>query len=179
VGAVVATTQDVILQAVVDKLLTDLADLGITASQCWISDDPEIENAPIQQNWFLVVSPMAGQFNGSIIDGAGTYGVQEDAGVTVAIFTAIKTDRAGQSAQALLDADRGLLPLKHRILKSLAGKQLYATAAPTVELLINYMAPLHCSNPDRHRCEGAHTGLKRLLLSFSTDFLWDTVDIET
>lgn len=171
---VLPTTQDIILQAVVDKLLASMSDIGLTTSQCWIGVDSDIENAPIQHNWFLVVSPMAGQFSGAMIDGGGENTVQEDSGVTITVYSSLKLDRSGQAEQVLNHSSRGLLYLKRRTLKALAGLQLYSAAAPTVPLLVNHMAPLGSGNPETYYRNGQDTAkLHRQQLSFSTDFLWD------
>lgn len=161
----ISTDQSTILQAVVTRLIGEIADLN--AANCYESaePDPTVERS---HNFFVQVSIGDGQFPQHFQVGGGINQVTEEASVWVTAFSRIKTDQAQHAKQLLTDSSRGLLVLKKQILAALAGHDLQDAAGN--EILRNYMAVVGAARPI-HQWEE----FSAISISFSTDFDWDLV----
>lgn len=162
--AVVPTTQKTVLEAVVARLKAEVSELN-GESLCYVSDyiDPP-EN--VQTDLFAQVSPSDGQFDVDIQEGAGENDVREYAGVIVTVFSRVKLDRNGKTESLLVDATRGMLPLKRKIIRALAGRQLSSGGS---DLLVNHVFAQRASAPRYDR----DLRLGVMSIFFSTDFEWD------
>lgn len=158
----VASTQAEVLEAIVERLISQIEQLA--DNTCFLSLTPE-PPVNVSQNLFVTVAPLAGTFGEGEFEGGGENVTFERAGVVVTIFSAIKLDRVAHAAEILLDKNRGLLEWKRKILRTLAGHD------PTVEggdeTLTELVTPLD-SSPITY--DGKHA---RLMLTFSTDIDWD------
>jgi hypothetical protein len=105
-----------VLQAILLRLQTALA---LSDRQCYpVARPQDAPSIPMGGDYWLTVSPGAGNF-GPEEQADGN--VTEDSDVTVTAYTRIKTDSVGHDTDLLLDAARGLLPIKKAILKALVG----------------------------------------------------------
>lgn len=167
--AVVNTTQKAVLEAVVTRLKANVTELNGDAL-CYVSDYPEPpEN--VQTELFAMVSPSDGQFDVDIQEGAGANDVREYAGVVVTVFSRVKLDRHGRTESLLVDSTRGMLPLKRKILRALAGQQLSSGGN---DLLVNHCFAQRASAPRYD----PRINLGVMSLYFSTDFAWDLSEDE-
>lgn len=160
----IPTTQTAVLSAVVTRLHAQVSELG-NESVCFVSDYP-YPPPNVASDLFATVSPVDGQFDEDIQVGAGNNSLIEYAGIVVTVFSRMKLDRAGKTESLLQDADRGLLPIKRKILKALASHRLLSGSD---ELLTSYLHALKSSAP-RYDPD-----LKMGVMSlfFKTDFEWD------
>lgn len=109
-------TQDQVLAAFLLKLRTDL---GLDATNCFEVDIPEFAplDLPSSGNGIVVtVCAGDGQFP---IDEQASVQLAEDSDIYVTWCTRIQLDRASRVANLQHDAQRGILPWKNRILRSL------------------------------------------------------------
>lgn len=168
-ATVCPTDQITVLQAVVAKLRTDLADL-VTDSTCFASDTPW-PGVEIHDNLFVTVAPRDGQFDSDHPIGAGAKGIIEHTTIQVTAWSRLQLDRLEHAIHAFCDPDRGLLRIKQRILTSLAGQQLYADPPEnTVPLLVEWLRPTQAQHPPlRH----ADDDFSSFSLSFEAPFYWD------
>ena len=163
--AVIATNQVDVLAAVVTRLKAAVTELD-GDSLCYVSDYPAPpEN--VQNDLFATVSPSDGTFDVDLQEGAAANDVREYAGILVTVFSKMKLDRHGRTDSLLSDSTRGLLPLKRKILKALAGHRLQDGSSN--DLTTSYLYAQKASAP---RWD-ADTKLGVMSLYFSTDFLWD------
>ncbi|HEY4259089.1 MAG TPA: hypothetical protein VGM98_02965 [Schlesneria sp.] len=165
-----ATNQIVVLQAIVDKLRVDISDLLGSESTCFISDVPW-PGVDVQDQVFCTVSPANSQFMLEDPTGAGPDGVIEMAIFQVSAWSKILLDEIERSAIAMTDSTRGSLTLKQRVLKSLAGKQLYSNDGQP--LLMSYLRPTSAVHPASGQGKGDFTSFS---LAFQGAYYWDLSD---
>lgn len=170
------TDHSTVLNAIMRKLQNDLADVFSNEAVLYISDQ-EV-SVEMTDNISCTVSPREGQFPSDTIDGAGQYAVFENANIDVTVRSRIQTDQTERSTEAYLDSERGLLPLKKRVLKSLAGQQLYANPTFGTQddydisqgaLLTAVMAPVRAS----HQSGQLQDEFSEFTLTFACQFGWD------
>jgi hypothetical protein len=164
------TTQSTILLAIVAKLRADLPDVFGTDATCFVSDVPW-PSLEVQDDLFCTVCPTSSRFDADYPVGAASRGIVEVGGFQVTVWSRLSLDQLEQSLLALTDADRGLLNLKQRVLRSLAGQQLYADP-PTnsAPLLIKYLCPTSATHsPSRQ----ASVDFNSIGLAFEAPFYWD------
>jgi hypothetical protein len=164
------TNQIVVLQAIVDKLRVDINDLFGSGSTCFISDVPW-PGVDVQDQVFCTVSPANSQFMLEDPTGAGPDGVVEMAIFQVSVWSKILLDEIERSAIAMTDNTRGSLTLKQRVLKSLAGQQLYANDGQP--LLMSYLRPTSAIHPASGQGKGDFTSFS---LAFQGAYYWDLSD---
>lgn len=164
----IPTDHATVLQAVVDRLIDQLEDVGVSGKTCFIADEPEIVETPSADNLFITVCPIDSQFDEGALVGAAENLCIEESGVLVSIHSAMDLDRVEHAKAVLTNSQRGLLVIKQRILKALTGHRLVDGGGN--ELLVNLIHPMRAQNlvPRNDR-----TRLKRVSLMFSTDFQWD------
>lgn len=164
----VPTDQETVLTAVVDRLITQVHAFG--DKNCFLTAAP-LEEIPenVRDQVVCTVSPTDSQFEMDVHEGAGIFSTIEDAGVILNVFNAVKLDRVGHDAAALTHESRGLLRLKHEILKALSGHDLKNDAGE--QILANVMAPMNSGAPRSYKQK---LGLvSDLSVTFSCDFEWD------
>ncbi len=164
------TNQTLVLQAIVDKLRSDISDLFGGESTCFISDVPW-PGVEVQDQIFCTVSPANSQFILEDPTGAGPAGVVEMAIFQVSVWSKILLDEIERSAIAMTDNTRGSLTLKQRVLKSLAGQQLYANDGEP--LLMSYLRPTSAMHPASGQGKGDFTSFS---LAFQGAYYWDLSD---
>ncbi len=164
------TNQTLVLQAIVDKLRSDISDLFGGESTCFISDVPW-PGVEVQDQIFCTVSPANSQFILEDPTGAGPAGVVEMAIFQVSVWSKILLDEIERSAIAMTDNTRGSLTLKQRALKSLAGQQLYSNDGEP--LLMSYLRPTSAMHPASGQGKGDFTSFS---LAFQGAYYWDLSD---
>lgn len=158
----IPTTQEAVLQAIVDRLREQL---DLNPSTCFLSIDPE-PCANISHNLFLTVSPDGGQFREGEFAGAGENLVIENTHAVITIFSQIRLDRVEHATSFLTDNARGVLTMKRKVLKALAGHILVDTDGNA--LLVDYLEPVSAPRPQSDRAK-----IGDVQLWFSTNFHWD------
>ena len=143
----------------------------LTESNCFLTAKPLDEPpAAVRNMVFCTVSPTDSQYDQGAHEGGGINATFELAGVEIVVYNAVRLDQVGHDAAALTDAARGLLILKHDILRALSGHDLQDGNGN--EILINMMAPLLSGSPRSIKGDGdRHVG--DISLQFSTDFEWN------
>jgi hypothetical protein len=164
------TTQSALLLAIVAKLRTDLPDIFGTDATCFVSDVPW-PSLEVQDDLFCTVCPTSSRFDADYPLGAGNRGIVEIGTFQVTVWSRLSLDQLEQSLLALTDVDRGLLGLKQRVLRSLAGQQLYADP-PTnsVAMLIKYLCPTAATHPPSRQVSSDFSSIG---LTFEAPFYWD------
>jgi len=167
----VDVTQSVVLQRVVARLRDQLS---LDPRQCFESlqaeSPPEI---PPGGNYFLSVSPGSGQFWPEE-QVAGN--ITEQWGVVVTGYARIQLDSVNHDDRILHDDVRGLLEIKHKILKSLCGHDLLTADGDTFLRQVLYAtsagqpqigSPISNGQPRRDMYIGW------ISVAFGVDFDWD------
>lgn len=164
------TNQIVILQAIVDRIRSEINDSFGSEATCFISDVPwpAIE---IHDTIICTVSPSSAQFVQEEPTGAGPAGVVELASFQVSVWSKIQLDQMERSVLALTDPDRGILVLKRRVLKALAGQQLYSTDGQP--LLISYLRPISATHPAAGKAQDEFASFS---IAFQGSYYWDLSD---
>lgn len=170
------TDQATVLKAVMGKLQFDLQDIFGHESVLYVSDQQI--TVELADNLSCTVAPAQGEFPAAEIDGSAQYQVLENSHFEVTVRSRIQTDQIERSEQAYLDESRGLLPIKKRVLKSLAGQQLYSQPeygdqatydTSTGALLWMVLAPSRAV----HQSKQAEDEFSEFTVSFSCQFQWD------
>lgn len=164
------TNQIVVLQAIVDRLRADINDLFGSEATCFISDVPW-PGIDVQDQVICTVSPANSQFVQEEPTGAGPAGVVEMAIFQVSVWSKILLDEMERSAIAMTDNARGVLALKRRVLRSLAGQQLYASDGQP--LLMSYLRPTSAIHPASGQGKGDFTSFS---IAFQGAYYWDLSD---
>ena len=164
------TNQIVVLQAIVDRLRTDINDLFGSEATWFISDVPW-PGIEVHDQVICTVSPANSQFVQEEPTGAGPAGVVEMAIFQVSVWSKILLDEMERSAIAMTDNTRGSLTLKQRVLKSLAGQQLYANDGQP--LLMSYLRPTSAIHPASGQRQGDFTSFS---IAFQGAYYWDLSD---
>jgi hypothetical protein len=118
--------------------------------------------------YWLTVAMGAGQFVPEEQDDGN---VTEDTEITVSIYTRIRTDSTGHDEDLLLDASRGLFPLKQHVMYTLVGEDLQNSSGDTY--LRQLMHVRRSEGPDivMIGTEGVQCGVLRLTFGVSFDWL--------
>ena len=164
------TTQDVILEAIVERLISTIPELN--DQTCWVSDQP-IPNTLPQGKFAVTVSMGAGRFPAEFFAGGGSSTVTEDGSVVITIILATTLDRPKRAWRRIVGGSSAnmpsLLSFKLAILKSL----LAGTWEPKADgqpILRDLIAPLSCDDP-RDVQIGETIG-SAMQMRFSTVFDW-------
>lgn len=158
----VNVTQEVVLTAVVDRLVAQLA---INANRCYVSTQP-LSTIPPGGDYFVTVSLGDGQFDAEIQEQHAVQ-LQEQTEVIITVLTRMHLDRADRDIYLLTDDTRGLLTIKRLILKALVGHDLVEGAGDT--FLRRLVAVKYAEKPqyDPEKMVGW------LSIHFAVDFDWD------
>lgn len=163
------TTQNDVLLAIVAKLRHDIPEFDAD-SACFISDVPW-PGIEVQNNLFATICPHDSSFDGQFPVGAGSFGIVEFAMFNVSVWSRIETDQLEHTDGALTDSIRGLLPLKQKVLKSLAGQQLYSDAPTnTRPLLVEWLRPTTAQHPPSRQFDDDFSSFS---IVFEADMQWD------
>lgn len=162
----VDTTADAVFDAIVAQLRTAL---DLNKNTCFETLSPLVAPAnPLSGDYFVTVSPGPGEFiHGEQVED----NVSENSNVLIAGYVRIQTDQLEKDYQRLHDDKRGLLTVKHNILKALCGQDIPLTDGN--RFLRQPIFCTHCSQPDRGTVAGSNYELARIILTFGVDFDWD------
>lgn len=167
----VFTDQDEVLTAIVERLRSEIAEFN-APNKCFVSIDPEPEEEQ-RQSIFATVSPIDGEFEAGVFDGAGGHGALERSGFTVTVFSKINLDRPDEQYQALQNESRGLFSLKKKILKALLRNSTGGVWTPTnasgASLLADYIAPARAGFP----MAADNSKHAKLSVTFSASWTWN------
>lgn len=156
------TTPAAILQWVKEQLKTQL---HLSDSQCFLTADSLSPPTAPAADIFLTVSPGGGQFH---LPEAAPGNLQERWTFRVRIFCRVLLDRADHDESRLLDAARGLLGWKQKVLAVLTGLDNPAWN------LRGWIAPVAAAEPQW--LQGGRNGelhYLSLAIDFQADFDWD------
>ena len=167
-----ATTQDLILTAIVDRLINQIAEYN--DQNCWESDDPVPLSHPGGYE-FCTVSFGAGNFPHEFFTGGGAETLTEAGSVTIAPTVTLTGDRPRRRRRRLTsDTDgRNLINRKLQILKALFGSS-WEPADGDQPLLRDLPSPVNCSAPAEVMIGEAR--MLQLRLTIATTFDWDLSD---
>lgn len=164
------TDQATVLSRVLVRMIDTIGEFN--ESTCFLTAQPLQEPiASVQNNLFCTVSPTSGTYDESVFVGAGEHCVIENGGIIIVVYNAMRLDRSSHDSILLTDATRGLLTLKWKIIKALAGHVLQDQEGNSI--LVNPMAPERAE--DIRSMWERPVGLGDMALVFSTDFEWDIV----
>lgn len=148
----------------------DISDHFATESTCFISDVPW-PGVDVNDDLFCTVCPASSHFDRDRPIGAADQGVVEQGVFQVTVWSRLSLDRLEHSAVAMTQAHRGLLKLKQRVLKALAGQQLYSDPPiNTVPLLIEHLRPTQSVHPLSRQVNADYSSFS---LIFDAPFYWD------
>lgn len=161
----IPTTQVTVLERVIARIINQLPqDFG--TKNCFLTLDPLPPKLRTHPQLCCTVSPMGGMYEG--VEGGGHNQVFELSGVIVGVWSAMVLDEDGHAEAVLNHQAKGLLRIKRRLLKSLAGHNLVDENGDAI--LISFMAPKESQHPQEMRPLREFTGFT---LYFSTEFEWD------
>ena len=119
-------TQADVFQSILTRLQTAL---GLNDRQCFAVARPQ-DAPPIPPGGDYFATVAFG--NGSFPDGEQTpANITEDTQAIVTVYNRLRTDSTNQDAYLLMDATRGLMPLKKLVLAALVGQDLTNKANQT------------------------------------------------
>lgn len=156
------TTPAAILPWIIERLR---AALRLSASQCFLAADHLSPPTAPPGDVFLTVSPGSGQFH---LPEAAPGHLQERWTFRVRIYCRVLLDRADHDESRLLDATRGLLTWKQKVLAALTGLD-----NPQWNLR-GWIAPVAATEPQW--LQGGRNGelnYLSLAIDFQADFDWD------
>lgn len=164
-----ATTQDLILTAVVERLIEAIEDYN--DQNCWESDDP-VPHSHAGGSEFCTVSFGAGNFPHEFYTGGGSATLTEAGSIIIAPTVPLTGDRPGRRRRRLTnDPDgRNLINRKRQILKALFGSD-WEPADGAKPLLRDLPHPVSCTAPG-----DVHVGDAMMLqarITIATTFDWD------
>lgn len=157
------TTQAVVLQAIVDRLIESIDDQN--EATCYLSQWPE-RPPTMPADFVLTVSAGEGRYDAEAYTGGGQETVFEQSIVIVSIFARRELDEIGHDEQLLIHTTLGLMGKKREVLKALAQWDLRNPSG--VRLLIDQIKPLQAEAPGHVDRSAAD-----LAMSFGCDFHWD------
>jgi hypothetical protein len=167
-----ATTQDLILTAIVDRLIASISEYN--DQNCWETDDPVPLSHPGGYE-FCTVSFGGGNFPTEFFAGGGAETLTEAGSVIIAPTVTLTGDRPRRRRRRLTgDSDgRNLMNRKRQILVALFGSD-WEPVDGDKPLLRDLPSPIHCSAPAE-----VHVGESLMLqmrLTVATIFDWDLTD---
>lgn len=161
----VLTTQAELFEEIRARITEQIGEFSVP-NTCFIVVDPSEFTPSQRQTLCATISPHSGDFEQGIFTGAGIDGVVEQSGFTVTVWSQMRLDRHDEKTESMLDAARGLFPLKRKILKALAGWMPVDDAGAS--LLVEYIAPISAGFP-----QVAPDGYCTMSLAFSLAWNWD------
>lgn len=161
------TTQKLILQAFVARLIADIDDYN--SQNCFVSDQP-VPPQFIGGRSFCTVSPGSGRFPQEFFGGAGDHTLVEDASVIITPGMARKLDKPHKRDAVILNLSDSLVQRKHDILQSLFG-EIWEPADGDQPLLRDLPSPVSVTAPADVRV--GETDMIALQITVATVFDWD------
>lgn len=163
----VPTDQISVLTAFRDRLLDTVAEL--TPNNLIITDADDPPPAAMNQRYWCALWVLGGEFDDSLMTGAGSNFVSEAGGVSLSVYRENYDDRVGQDKEALMGGDpTALLKLKHKVLQAMSGQYLFANQQ---QILLDCIKPLRSDHP---RTQKSETGRRaNVYLEFGTPFFWN------
>jgi len=164
----IETRIDVTQSAVLDRLVEFLrAELPLEERSCYLAIEPLSPPViPKSGDYFVTVSPGPGNF----VEGEQVpVNVTEEWSITVTAYTRVRLDSTDHHRQLMLNASRGLIILKRRLLKALVGVDLAIEANGTEGFLRNYLYAKSATQPQWDEKKG----IAWIGVDFGVDFDWD------
>ena len=164
------TRVDTTADAALDSVLSHLrVQLDLNQDTCFETLSPlSAPFNPLSGDFFVTVSPGDGRFvEGEQVEG----NVSEDFNVIITGYVRIATDQLENDKQRLHDDTRGLLTVKHKLLKALCGQDIPLTE--DTYFLRNPIYVFGCTAPERGVIGDTNTLIAWISLSFGLDFDWD------
>ncbi len=166
-------TQDQVMLAFLLKLRTDLS---LQESTCYEVEHPDLAPQEITQGDVVItVCPGDGTFP---IEEQASVQLAEDSDVIITWFTKIALDRQSRITNLLHDPNRGILPWKRRILKSLlpttaaaGGNRLLLPTGANFTRGEIFVKSYHRANWDKDKMIGWAS------LVFGVNFDWDLTSV--
>lgn len=155
----------VILQRIAARLRSEL---GLNDRQVFLTLEPTAApTIPPGGDVCLTVALGDGRFDEANQIGGTRETLVEETSVTVTAYVRTKLDAGDHAEALLLEAARGLLVWKQRILKALDGIDL--ADDNDSRLLVQYLNAIQSWRP---RIDG-HTQIAMIAVAFTVDFNWD------
>ena len=168
-SSVCPTNEIAILTAIVEKLRADMDDIIPNETTCFISDVPW-PDVTVHDDTFCTVCLRDGGYGEQEPTGGGSFGIIENAIFQVTFWSKLSTDQIEHSIYAMTDATRGILKLKQRVLKCLAGQQMFDGTTPL--LASGCLRPVSSMHPPSRQGDADYTSFS---LAFAGSFYWDLV----
>lgn len=141
--------------------------LQVDEKAVWLTTNPlGKQNFPPGHDFFATVH--VGDGTWPFADGEGVAEqAYEDVDMEVTIYSRIALDQPDKATSLLLDADRGLLPAKRKVLKSLLGSDL--TTGPDGDTFLREL--IKCKGSSRPEYDSTE-GVGWLTLKFGLSYDW-------
>jgi len=159
----VDVTQTDVLELVVKHLREQLE---LNERTCWETIEPLAVQIPRGGPFFVTVAPGEGQFEPGE---QAPRNITEEWSITVTGYTRPKVDSTDHDEKLLRDAARGLLVVKHKILKALVGEDIQNKNRD--EFLRQLLYAQHSSRPQFDK----EKGIGWISIDFGVEFDWDLV----
>lgn len=165
-AARIDVTQDDALLSILTRLRTYM---GLDDRNCYeVEDANDIPRIPIGGDFWLTVAAGDGEFETGEQDYSST---TERSTFIVTIYTRIQTDSTDHAEQRIHDPDRGLIPLKRRVLQALVGHDPVTSEGDAfVRHLIH---AIRATRPTTGNHESSGVALGQLQITFGLIFDWD------
>lgn len=167
------TTQDKILQSIVDRLIAEIDEL--TSDSCWLSDQAIPISMPAGR-FAVTVSPGAGNFPQEFFSGGGAQTLTEECQVVITPLVVSPSDRPRRKWRKITGGETGnefpsLLYFKHAILKAVLADPEWEPRDGDIPLLRDMLSPVSCS--DARDVSVGETLASAMQIRFATVFDWD------
>lgn len=156
-----------IVEAFIGRLQKELK---LSERQCYLVIEPDdVPNIPTGGHYFLTVAPMDGTFD---IEEQAIEQCMERADIVVTILSRVALDQSKHDTKKMLDARRGLLPIKRLVLKAMVGSTLAESCDPLTVSPVRSLIYATRATAARMGQQGKHL-LAYMQITFSTEFDWD------
>jgi len=159
------TTQDVVLTRIVARLRDQL---DLPDHRCFETLEPMTDPlVPKGGDYLITVSPGDSRFDVDMQDAAGANQLMEMGSVTVTAYAKIALDPGDRATKIIHEVNRGMAPIKLRILKALVGHDLEDEDGNY--LLRQLIYAMQAWRPQYN----LDTKIARIAVGFGVDFDWD------
>lgn len=162
--------EQTILAAVVQRLQDALL---LPDGRCFLTVEPlSGAGAPAGGDYWLTVSPGDSDFDQGLQYGGGANQVTENATCIVTGYTRIRLDPTARDDRLLKDLQKGLLPIKQKILAAMLADPAQLTDELGNPLLRSFITAIGSQKPNHDRDKGVGW----VGVVFSIPFDWDLSD---
>jgi len=164
-----------LLEAIVAHYRNDAATINLHATRVILTSDPLSVRIPKGGDWWLAVSAGEGTFPQDLLTGGVVEQCTEDGSFQVTGYLRCHLDPTDSDEQTLIREARGLMEIKRKILKSMAGVDLQVGGN---ECLRELITPRSSVAPRIMEVVGDDAGDENLRIAlvgvvFSLMFDWD------